>query len=226
MKVPVTVAVLAAFTASASGMATPAQAQDMPSAASACTESNLTTGVKLAQSDFYRAYHNQDLVRALNQLREGAENDMARGDLQACGLKATTIQAMLDDPAGARVTLSEYQSRAAAQTGQAVNSTLTVGNGRSISQQQLMGMPLKSLNSDVVGTITGIVNSASGQPLYVTVTPSEKMQATTPVSTLTVPVSMLLVNDNPNFMYVALSTRDFWQEPRFRDNAATIQPAG
>jgi len=217
MKVPATAAVLAVMTV----LAAPAQA-----AVVACTGSNLNTGVKLAQSDFYRAYHNQDLVKAIAQLRRDAEADMARGDMQACSLKATTIQAMLEDPAGARVTLSEYQSRAAAQTGQSVQSTLTVGEGRKISQQQLMGMPLKSLNSDTLGTITGVVNSSSGQPLYVTVTPSQQMQATTPVSTLTVPVSMLLVNDMHQFMYVALSTQDFWKEPRFRDNAAAIQPAG
>ncbi|TKW62009.1 MAG: hypothetical protein DI628_05150 [Blastochloris viridis] len=219
MKVPATAAVLAAMTV----VTATAQAQD---AAAACTSSNLNTGVKLAQSDFYRAYHNQDLVKAISQLRRDAEADMARGDMQACGLKATTIQAMLEDPAGARVTLSDYQSRAAAQTGQSVQSTLTVGEGRKISQQQLMGMPLKSLNSDTLGTITGVINSANGRPLYVTVTPSQKMQATTPVSTLTVPVSMLLVNDMKQFMYVALSTQDFWNEARFRDNAAVIQPAG
>lgn len=219
MKVPVTAAVFAALTV----LAAPLQAQNV---ASACTTQNLTTGVKLAQSDFYRAYHNQDLVKAISLLRQQAEADMARGDMLACGLKATTIQAMLQDPAGARVTLSDYQSQAAAQTGQPVQSTLTVGEGRKISQQQLMGMPLKSLNSDTLGTITGIINSSSGQPLYVTVTPSRQMQANSPVNTLTVPVSMLLVNDMRQFMYVALSTRDFWQESRFRDNTAAIQPAG
>lgn len=219
MKVPATAAVLAAITF----LAAPAHAQD---AASACTSQNLTTGVKLAQSDFYRAYHNQDLVQAINELRASAETDLARGDLQACGQKATAIQAMLGSPATARVTLAEYQSHIASQSGQAVQSTLTVGEGRQISQQQLMGMPLKSLNSDTLGTITGVVNSASGQPLYVTVTPSKQVQATTPVSSLTVPVGMLLVNDMRQFMYVALTTQDFWKEPRFRDNAATIQPAG
>ncbi len=219
MKVPATAAVLAAI----SILPSPAQAQD---AAAACTSQNLNTGVKLAQSDFYRAYHNQDLVKAINELRSAAQTDLARGDLVACGQKATAIQAMLGSPATARVTLAEYQSQIASQSGQAVQSTLTVGEGRQISQQQLMGMPLKSLNSDTLGTITGVVNSASGQPLYVTVTPSKYVQSTTPVSSLTVPVSMLLVNDNHHFMYVALNTQDFWKEPRFRDNAAAIQPAG
>jgi hypothetical protein len=219
MKVPATAAVFAALAL----LAVPAQAQ---TAASACTTENLTTGVTLAQSDFYRAYHNQDLVKAINQLRQGAEDDIARGDLQACGLKAATIQAMLQNPVAARVTLSDYQSQAAAQTGQAVHSSLTVSEGRKISQQQLMGMPLKSLNSDTLGIITGIINSASGQPLYVTVTPSQQMQTTTSTSSLTVPVSLLVVNDMRQFMYVALSTKDFWNESRFRDNAPTIQPAG
>ncbi len=219
MKVPATVAIYAALGL----VALPLHAQD---AASACTTENLSTGVKLAQSDFYRAYHNQDLVKAIGQLRASAEADVARGDLVSCGQKAAAIQAMLANPATARVTLAEYQSQIASISGQAVNSTLTVGEGRKVSQQQLMGMPLKSLNSDTLGTITGIVHSASGQPLYVTVTPSQHMQANTPVASLTVPVSMLLVNDMSQFMYVALSTDDFWNEPRFRDNAAAIQPAG
>ena len=219
MKVPVTAAVCAAATL----LALPVSAQD--AVAAACTGPNLVTGVKMAESPFYREFHNQDLVKAINELRRSAEADMARGDMLACGQKATAIQAMLGSPSTARVTLAEYQSRVAAQTGQSVQSTLTVGEGRHITQQELMGMPLKSLSGDTLGTITGVIYSASGQPLYISATPSQAVQATTPVSSLTVPVSMLLTKSSARVMYVALSTQEFWKEPRFRDTAAAIQPA-
>lgn len=224
MKVPVTTAFLGAIAL----WAAPVQAQSTtqaPSMAQACTEQNLSIGVKMAQSSFYRQFHNQDLAQALTDLRRAAQNDMARGDMAACGLKATTLQAMLANPAEARVTLAAYQSQAAAQSGQAVHSSLSVADGRTISQQELMGMPLRSLNGDILGVITGVTASPNGQPLYITATPTEAVQATTPVGSLTVPVGLLLVNDTTRNMYVALSTADFWREPRFRDNTG-IQPAG
>ncbi len=189
-----------------------------------CNPQSLNVGVKMAQDPFFREFHNQDLVRNINQLRKAAEADMAAGNTEACGIKAATINAMVKDPAHARVTLADYQSRQAAVTGAAVANTHSVPAGPHYTQQQLMGMPLRSLNNDTVGTITGVIYSASGQPLYVTVTPPASVQAQTSTGSLTVPVGMLLVGANKKDMYVSLNSKEFWSEPRFREGA--IQPAG
>lgn len=190
----------------------------------ACNPQSLNVGVKMTQDPFFRQFHNQDLVQSINQLRKAAEADMAAGATEACGIKAATINAMVKDPAHARVTLADYQSRQAAATGAAVANTHSVPTGPHYTQAQLMGMPLRSLNNDIVGTITGVIYSQSGQPLYVTVTPPASVQAKTATGSLTVPVGMLLVGATKADMYVSLNSQDFWNEPRFRE--AAIQPAG
>lgn len=192
---------------------------------SACTSQNLNVGVKMAQDPFFRQFHNQDLVQSITQLRKSAEMDMQSGNTESCGIKAATISAMVKDPAHARVTLADYQSRQAASTGAAVVNTQSVAPGHHFSQAELMGTPLKSLNNETLGTITGVVYSQTGQPLYVTITPTASTQANISAGNLVVPVGMLLVGNNPGTMYVSLNSGDFWNEPRFRDVQA-IQPAG
>lgn len=188
-----------------------------------CNPQSLNVGVKMTEDPFFRQFHNQDLVQSINALRKSAQTDMAAGNTEACGIKAATINAMVKDPAHARVTLADFQSRQAAASGAAVTNTHSVPAGPSYTQEQLMGTQLKSLNNDTLGTITGIVYSQSGQPLYVTVTPQASVQAKTSIDTLTVPVGMLLVGNNAKNMFVSLSTADFWKEPRFRETA--VQPA-
>ncbi len=192
-----------------------------PSMASACTAQNLSVGVQVAQSPFYREFHNQDLVRTIADLRRSAETDMRTGNLEACGLKAATIQAMVNEPAKARVTFAAYRSQMAAHNGTAVQSGFSVPDGRHVANKELMGMPLLSLDGKRLGTISGVVTSRAGHPLYLTVTPQAKMQATTPTGMLHVPVSLLLVNDSTRAMYVGLNRAQFLNEPRFR---APMQP--
>ena len=190
--------------------------------AAACTTQNLNVGVRMAEDPFFRQFHNQDIVQSITAMRSSAENDMSHGNLEACGIKAATISAMVKDPGHARVTLADYQSRQAAITGNAVVNTETVAPGHHFTQAELMGTPLKSLNNETLGTITGVVYSQTGQPLYVTLTPKANAPQT---GSLLVPVGLLLVGNNPGSMYVSLNSGDFWNEPRFRD-VQTIQPAG
>ena len=189
-----------------------------------CNPQSLNVGVKMAEDPFFRQFHNQDLVQSINQLRKAAQADMAAGAIEACGIKAATINAMVKDPAHARVTLADYQSRQAAASGGAVANTHSVPAGPHYTQEQLMGTQLRSLNNDTLGTITGVIYSQTGQPLYVTVTPPASVQAQTSTGSLTVPVGMLLVGASKSDMYVSLTSKDFWNEPRFRE--AAIQPAG
>ncbi len=204
--------------------AAPLAAPHAQSFAGSCNPQSLNVGVKMTEDPFFRQFHNQDLVQSINALRKAAQIDMAAGNTEACGIKAATINAMVQDPAHARVTLADFQSRQAAATGAAVPNTHSVPAGAHYTQEQLMGTQLRSLNNDTLGTITGIIYSQSGQPLYVTVTPQASVQAQTPIDTLTVPVGMLLVGNSSKSMYVSLSTADFWKEPRFRETS--IQPAG
>lgn len=187
----------------------------------ACNDQNLNVGVQMAEDPFFRQFHNQDLVQSINQLRKSAQNDMASGRTEACGIKAATVSAMVKDPAHARVTLADFQSRQAAVTGGAVVSTESVAPGHHFTQAELMGIPLKSLNNETLGTITGVVYSQTGQPLYVTLTPTTNAPQT---SSMMVPVGLLLVGNNPGSMYISLNSRDFWNEPRFHDLRA-ISPA-
>jgi hypothetical protein len=195
--------------------------------ASACTSQNLNVGVKMAQSSFFRQFHNQDLTQSITELRESAQADMANGNVESCGLKAATINAMLKDPARARITLTEYQSSVASASGGAVVNTHSVPAGPHITQEQLMGRELRSINNKTLGVITGMVYSQTGQPLYITLTPPASVQATTPIDHLTVPVGLLLVGSNPHVMYVSVNSRDFWKEPRFRSvDVPQVEPAG
>ena len=192
--------------------------------AAACTKQNLNIGVKMAEAPFFRQFHNQDLVTGITQLRRSAEADMAAGNMESCGIKAATVSAMAKDPSHARVTLADYQSRQAASTGAAVVNTQSVAPGHHFTQSELIGTPLKSLNNETLGTITGVVYSQTGQPLYVTITPDAAQQLNMSISSLVVPVGLLLVGNTPGNMYVSLNSGDFWNEPRFRD-VQSIQPA-
>ena len=187
-----------------------------PSMASACTRQNLAVGVQVAQSPFYREFHNRDLVKIIADLRRSAEADMRAGNIEACGLKAATIQAMVNEPAKARVTFADYRSRSAAQSGAAVQSGFSVPEGRHIANKELMGMPLLSLDGKQLGTITGVTSSRTGQPLYLSITPSASLKAKSQGTLLHVPVSLLLVNDTTRVMYVGLNKKQFMNEPRFR----------
>lgn len=198
-------------------------ASNADSFASACNRSTLNVGVKMVQDPFFRQFHNQDLVTSINHLRKSAQTDMDAGNLESCGIKAATISAMVKDPAHARVTLADFQSRQAAATGAPVVGTHSVAPGRHFTQEELMGTSLRSLNNENLGTITGVVYSQTGQPLYITLTPRPTSQAAG--TSMMVPVGLLLVGNMPGTMYVSLNSGDFWNEPRFRD-AQTIQPAG
>lgn len=208
----------------AAGAAAMPLAVQAESFAAACSAENLNVGVQLAQKKFFRESFNQDIVKSINELRDSAEADMKAGNVESCGFKATAVNAMVKNPARARVTLADFQSRQASITGAPVTKTLSVKDGRRISQQQLIGMNLKSVNGEKLGTITGAIYSETGQPLYLIAAPSRQMEATTATSSLTVPVGILLVGSNPRDMYVSLSSREFWKDPRFQ-NAPGVEPS-
>lgn len=197
---PLTYGLLAAALLAAPGLA---RAQ---SAAASCNKANLSIDTRMAQKDFFREFHNQDLVRNMHNLRQAAIADRNAGRFEECGTKAAILQTMVNNPPYARVALAEFQAKQASVTG---GRASTVADGPRLSQQQLIGASLYSVNEVNLGTVSGLVYSRTGQPLYLTLQPA----AGAPVSKqVLVPVGLLLVDAKPDTLYVAVRARDFWKQ--------------